>query len=1238
MGEQQRIVNAWRFGILSILLILAFLASGIGFCVVNIEKNVASVLHLNAADNNVVRYWGTETGEIDNRKGISSGGFAERRDKVCYISNAGELAYMRYAISSSGRINSTEDYTGYTFELSNNIDLSVDSANCYDYVRDEHGDIIYEDGKAKEELITVYPYWVPIEIGTLGKNKNITFNGNGYKITGLHIKYDDMSTAKNAGFFASMIGGAVTNVTFVDPVIEYSYQGTSIKEDDASRPEHPSEVCVGVVAGAADSTYISNVNIINPTISVTTDNDNAHNFCVGSVIGKLSFTRKNESESINVSWPKQWGLDRVKICKDANDNTKQPSITMQVKQGTDENTTYGKATYGYLGGLVGVNVSSKIINSTFQDALLVPNIAGGVEGTYYVGGIAGLTTQVAPASNLIVAAGLYNNLVLNIDLATIADGATRYCGNLVGRVYAGSWVYNNLVVGVAHGYGNDGKLWKDVTNNKVYYDKESTVVDCIGHTLNGADQYYFTNRGQIGDCISSGDHTHCTTHQEYMTLSENEKIQFDEVYYDFGIGENAGTQMAEYNWGFVSVADYNSSDFVTNKVYYHDGDNIASTYSKNDLMSYIDNFYTKDGEGQRLDDQKGLLFYASLPIIRFEVGLTIDKTNPVTNEELSYEDKLLETVYQFCRWSSGPVLGDLFGEKYTITFKASGYTYEKYPDNYPDESLRGKLMKPTSDAYFSEGENSYVNKNNNEQNILRNYQQYIYETEAKPVCEGYKFLGWKIENYEDVKPSSLSFPDKLKPYVDADGYYIFGSERVTEARTLVAMWELGEFYVSFYQRNPDPDSNHDDELLNPHEEVVEGETFHYSYKVKYDRSITYPADPASVNGFRFEGWYTKVPDDGVVNSDVYKWDTAQRMPGDNLKLYTGWKNNFEKLSELLDNKTYKKYFAYTIGRDINDNEVVEFNPNVEDQDLDSNILWFEDETGADFKQKYHTALTARNQEDKNNYGTLITNLEDSFNHLKIDPLKLKQLDAFDETRTENSCPFLYENESYLSYISQKEKVNKFADTQPYENLTWSDEEDRITKYKGVLVTYFTYYYEQMKEEFEALKFKDNLVKPNGMLLDEVDAMIKKYINLKAEYNSLVNNGEYEKYDMRALEDAKESVEAYWEFNSLSNTPLKEIEAAVAAYEAAWNNKQLKTASTDGNGGSTDNSDSKKKSSVGMSPVVLSVVVVTVLAALTFGYIGVDFVINRRRLTKKRVANVKDNNNNKVTADDDDTYI
>ncbi len=1215
MGAQHKKFNGLRISILSVLVVLAFLMSGVGVWIIDLENTFAPILKLNASDDpqqnnnsefnpeSVDRYWGTVDGEYDDRDGIRSGGFAERKDKVCYIRTPGELAFMRYVITTSGKASTTENYDGYTFILENDIDLSIASHN----VKDENNN-----------SVELHPYWAPIEIDALGtgKNKNIVFDGNGKTITGMKIKYDGITTAKNAGFFASMIGGAVMNVTFKDPEIIYNYNGISVKDDDPNRPTEPSEICIGVIAGEAESTYINNVEIVNPKITFTSDNVNAHNFCVGNAVGKLSLTRKNKETTINTFSPKQWGLDKVKVCKE---DAKTPTMTITINKGVETydnemgqtvTTNLGKATYGYFGGLVGANVTSKIINSTIQDAVITPVIADDVAGTYYVGGIAGYSTQIAAGETLVVAAGLYNNLVLNVNLGTITDSNTRYWGNLIGQIFMGSWAYNNLVIGATN---NSNILWGNVSNSKVVYDVVHNVDHCIGHVLGGFDPYYLVDyahndlRHRGSGCAAQYSNEYCSVHQERTGVDRSVKIDNDT--YSFGTEED----MSNYNFTFASLSVFNSSVFVTDKKYELAAGAINDS-SFFDLMSNVADYKLKSDSSQI---KKGLLFNVALPILTYEIGLTVNETNP-NGEPLGAEDKLYEAVYQFCRWSTSPLgFGKYFGEKYNITFDSAGFDGEH---GYTNETGVGTISTP----HFS-ADNTGVGSDVDVRIVERSYQQLVYPVED-PVCEGYKFLGWKIKGYTSGLTSTIDESNRgLSSLVDENGFYKF-DERVSTNRALVAIWKLDQFYINYWY--VDPEGKEENRLLNDNTETVtvEGQevTKHYSYKVSYNDVMPKLENQTSDKGYEFRGWYEDVSAKGIVDEldrhyflDENGNEINKRMPGRHLDLYTGWEDSFNTLRKTVYDKVYVEYNEHYL-------------------DYFDNIL------GAAYHSAYTAAADAMRDLDKSRTTELLTNLRQNFSILKVEPKKLIYINesegkfqpAFDPSKKENSCPFLYDKNAYLEYMTIKEQVEKYAKTDPYADLRWDSENERKTKYKDVIDRY-VFYYERLNKSFNALalNLKDSVISAGGLSSKEVKDLIARYEDLEARYKELYDTGKYALYDVKELEVAEKEAKDCWVEYS-RNLGLKEIKSVVENYATAFSNLKTKNAVSDEN----NTQNGAKEGGLGISPIVLSVIVVALLAVVTFGYIGFDFGLNKRRVAKNRAAGILPVVEEKSKNDDDDTYI
>lgn len=1150
MGAKQKKINSWSFGIFSVLLIFACLMMALGTNLVGLQKVVPLVL---TADDEihdgseVERYWGID-------KGIRSSSYAQQENKVCYIRTAGQLAYMSYALTKSGSIESTEDYTGYTFVLENDIDLSK----------------IYIQNIGK----TVYPFWTPADVGSLGKNQNIHFNGNGHKIIGMRVKYEYTRTPYNAGFFANIIGGVIENVTFVNPTIVYSYLGTSVAETNPARPKKPTDVCVGVIAGAADSTYINQVNIVNPNITFTTDNVNAHNFYIGTAVGKLSLTTKfneeNKIATINTVSPKQWGLDTVSVYQDDNlkeDASTQTAVRINISQGSATNTTFGKACYGYFGGLVGANISSKVINSTIRSYNFLPQVASTTDGTYYVGGVAGLTTQITTAEDLLVASGLYNNLLLNLNLGEITTTSSRYCGDLVGRVYSGGWVYNNLVIGNMP----YGRLWADVSNSLIRVGEHAG--DCVYHINGALDPYYFDeNSNYIGDlgCHYAEDEVDGHT---YVYCSkqghQNKTVRLDDAF-------STETEMAKYNFSFISLTSPEYETFMDTIVY---APNEDDKYSQFDLMSSV-------------DVDHGLLYFAVLPILKYETGLTIYEIDPNTNQAPTDEERLLEAVYQFRLWSKTPGLGSYFGAECSIKFIA----------NYQDDLI--------SDAYFVEDNGYGLIQVGPEKEVIRNYQQVIYEPD-EPVCEGYEFLGWKIPGWEQDNADISTCP--YVQYLDNNGFYQFGRERIAqEQRTFVAIWKLKTYTVSYiirqYTSNDGGKTYTYQDIpyeLKPTENVPFGNTL---------KGFSSEEQPTSNQGLRFIGWYAEPLGFNEDADPELAWKFGQangdKMPGQDIALYAGWINNFTELSLLLGD-------ADEADHEEKQTIYYKYYKNYE--------IYFSDASGLAYRNAFRAAWDARANEDNSNASELLANLKNTFAALRVAPKKLLNTPAFDETLIENSCPFLYKKDAYLTYQTVKNRTEKYAN---------AEADDSVLKNIDAYIDK----YEQISEWFDALKnnLKDTVAEA-GLNSTRVKDLIKKYQKLEKDYQELIDSGEYHKYDTSRLDTAADTAKAIWTEKTNNTSVLRDVESVVADFENAFKNLQVKSnTSTDVNVPSDKKKNNKQNSSfnLGMPPVLFSVLIVAILVAGVAGYIGIDFALNKRRLKSSNKGSVAQ----QTETPDDETYI
>ena len=1135
MGKQQTKFSSLRRSFLIVLMAFSCLLLAYGYCLLDVRANLqCETKNVQAQDaGSQDLFWG---------KDIKQDNIVRSGNKI-YIDRAGGLAYFNYLLTNSAESSSTEDYSNYTVVLNNDIDLSITLGN---------GDAIN-------------PLWMPIEIGDYGKHRNITFDGAGFSISGLHIKYTitDEETPRNVGFFAEMYGGVFKNVTFKNPIIDYEYQGESLAANDENRLDAPNEIGVGVIAGVADSTYIENVTIENPTINVTTDNLNGHNFYVGSAVGKMNFTANMVKEdgdevrkSINTVTPTQWGINTVNVIKTDNVST---GLNFTVNEGNAAGTEYGVAFNAYVGGLVGANVNSKVVNSTLKNVTVNPvctpvNPENEMAGSYFVGGLVGLSTQITSSYRLIVASGLYNNLLLNVNLNDISDATNTentYCGNLVGRVYSGGWIYNNMVIGEMP----YGVLWGQVYNSLLRY----VTDDCIGTYVGGINDYYLNSSNEsYSDCKCRSGY-----YNPYKDSYEEEFVYCGEhgtnFYQILTSREDSGAVevMEEYNFYYASTDDPAFTAFV------EDGEQIDGVWKSNfELMNYF-------------RDENGFLYHAIKPIIDYEVGLTINEKNPETGDDATDMEKMVDAIYQFRSWKydevkKEPVIADFTGLDYKVTFKS----------NSPADSR----------AYWVVNNNGYNEEVSEFQNG-RTYQK-IYQPET-PTCEGYEFKGWKIEGLEQRSTENESSWDaySAKGFIDEDGYYQFGIEELLEPdRSFVAIWNKKEFNVKFVVRE---------------EGVLDKD--HYSYNIFYGNTLSKPEDPVSTQGYKFVGWFLEedLPEDGEdadVNRQWVFGAEGTKMPGRDIVLYSGWVDNINMLRGLIaEGSLYHSYFV-------------------------NYKIYFEDAVGQAYYDAFDAALAAKESTENLQVPvpTLLENLENAFAALKVDPNKLLNLPAFDESRIENICPFLYKDDARMRYQTFKQTVKQYI---------YSNETDRTN------IDAYIKNYENMTNLFESLKLDENLnssVKDAGGIdSDQVKNLVEKYLTLQTKSNAL-DKDKYSNETLMNLEVAEAQLNKLWNAES-GDQNLREIELAVDAYEAAIAN--LKPASAvnpeqPGDDSLTENTGNGAPQ-LPISPMLMGIIVVLVLVAGVGGYIGFDIMKNKNLLLKS-AKNV--NQYNEVIEEDDEGYF
>lgn len=1137
MGKQQTKLSKLRFSVLMLLMLFSCFAFVLGYALLDLKQFGVSAKKTNLMASVEDFYW----------TNMHSGGFSsDNGNKTYYIDSPAQLAYLNYELTrTGGNLGFADDYTGCTFVLLNDIKMDEIPANGF-------GDVT--------------PLWTPIEIGNNGRNRNITFDGNGKSIIGLHIKYENDATPRNVGFFAEMYGGVFKNVTFESPVITYEYQGESKAADDPNRPLAPVEIAVGVIAGSADSTYIENVTIKNPSVTVTTENTNGHNFYVGAAVGKMSFTAQivgegenKERKSINTVTPSQWGLNTVNLLKTDDVST---GITLQVNEGDDVGVTYGAATNVYFGGLVGVNINSKIVNATLRgieiNPIYTPKAVEPMEGNYYVGGLAGLSTQIVWDKDLIVAAGLYNNLLLDVILGDITSVTkNNYCGQLLGYGYSGVWIYNNMVIGDMPLAYND--YWGTVFNSAIYCLTDNPQ-ECIANFVGGLDEYYIgvnheTNTNtQFPSCLKKINSTtpYGDSHTEdFVWCAQHGHTQVSLGYQLDNTG-SPDKKMKDYNYYFESTSSPEFIDFKDELIEFQE-DGVLITKNNFELMNYF-------------QQEEGKLYHAIQPILKYEDGLTVKK-------ESSAYDKTVDAIYQFRTWDfdtekNEPTISSYTGLDYTVTFVA----------NSP--------INPYSYAYWP-AESIGQQYNVDELEVGRTYQ--IITRPQDPICSGYDFVGWKIEGLVEGSPEWINFRDR--GYIDANGFYLFDEEHreqiLKPGRRFLAQWKVKDFVVHFVVRE-----NGNEKVFEDYPQEV----------VVYGNTINGPSTlPISKQGNQCVGWFLEenLPE-GKEDADASKqWRfglDGDLMPGEELWLYSGWINNFKVLGNLLEDPNYIAY-------------------------CDNYEVYFEDELGQAYYNAYMAAYNALTANDTSNTNGLLQNLENTYHALRVDPQKLLALEAFNEDRMENLCPFLYDYQVRMAYNTYKETVKQYVD---------SDATD-TANIEGYIM-----HYNKLSELFNELK---NNLNPSvnlvgGTSAKEVQDLVKKYLDLNIKSEAL-DKEVYSNDSLAVLEEAEAKVEQLWT-SQATNPNFKDVELAMNAYESAIQNLKLASA-VDVGGGNIDEDVDEESSApqLPISPMLLGVIIVLALGGAVGGYIGFD-ILKHKRLALKNVKTV--NQYNEIIEEDDEGYF
>ena len=781
---------------------------------------------------------------------------------------------------------------------------------------------------------------------------------------------------------------------------------------------------------------------------------------------------------------------------------------------------------------------------------------------------------------MIVAAGIYNNLLRDVNLSgTISQRLPNnldtneppdatYCGSLVGRIYAGSWVYNNLIAGGSV----PTDFWGQVCNSNLPISLNS---GCVGHDLGMLDDYYFNNgsyRGSTGCTlaktrINGETYYYCGNLQHQADL-----VQLASEY-------SSAANMAKYNYHFETWYSNDANDYTDYTNFRGNTLGLMSSMKCDNENNIYGSFYTM----------------ASL-ILQYELGLTVNEKDTVTGSDLTRDEQLLAAVYQFRRWQTdednhnAPILGDYYGTPCKLTF------------------ITNHQIGLKSDAYFA---NRYTEKS-----IQRIFQQTMVKPSEDPTCEGYEFVGWKMKldsidqiianndyynSYADVKKSDYPDDEKIQAHLNDDGTYDFEhpGNIAEDAYTFVAVWQINTYTV--YYKIEDENGNWVSFDKPSSEQVDFGGTI---------IGVKESDQPASRSGYVFVGWYLEadLPQDGEDADINKKWrfgQTGYKMPAYDIELFAGWLDNFNMLRTLLNDETYVDYNSHY-------------------------LIYFNDVSGQNYHNAYVAANTAKETNDTSDVDALLGNLETYFKALRVDPEKLLTLAAFDETLIQNTCPFLYDAAYYTSYETFKKRMK--------DDYIYRTDEDILTNINGYINNY-----ETMNRLFEGLNdnLRNSVIRAGGVESTTITALVEKYQELEERYNALLS--ESEKYDMSTLEAAKSLANQYWsEINK--DLDLRDVQFAVTNYENALNNLKVKTVdNNDSNGNNQSNSSDKAASNsanqiskLGVSPVILSIIAVSVLAAGVIGFIGVDVLLNKRRVGKVKTEGAK--NEKSSTVPDEDTYI
>ncbi len=856
--------------------------------------------------------------------------------KTIYIMDEGELANLNRALTMN-----VNDYSGYTFILASDLDMSKK----------------YPSSESKEPVPAV---WTPINT-TPGTNTGIIFDGNGKKISNLLMIMNDDETVTDGvranngfGFFGNLTGCTVRNVTFENPVIKYTYVGDSKTSTDPERPTAPVPVGIGVVAGIAENAYVNKVNIVNPQITVTTNNANGHSLYVGGVVGKMVYDAYDATPLLqSVTNPDdptdvehRWGVDTVTVT--AGEGTK---FDVTVTPGSETyNQTYGMATFGYIGGVVGYNNSAKVINSKVQGLNINPQIPENAFGNYYVGGLAGFSMLRVKTLNDVVLAGVINNVIIdstvtsgNVNTDSIARTVySVHSGALVGQIYD-SWVYNNIAINDDKSLPLYGSFWNRKYN--IFYDS------CLGYfdyeRLLGSDYFLIGEETVLaGETVTTLDFSRCKPQlYGYYWVCRHHTVKDDKVIFPY-LSDNSENENFE-----LYANQYN---FQMTKQEF-------ATFKNGAVFGKFADFENKDGNFFEIGKQRVL--YEAPYRGTAEPG----------KGDYNDQTRIRKAVNELRVWkvdeNGEPGFGDNLGYDYDVVFHANG---ENMKHDFGDAGRANA-------GWVQKGEYEYMDTILTQKIKKYKYKEKIESLTGQemPTCEGWKFDGW----YADADCQDRD---------ESEQFNFATAEMKGSTINLYAKWVVKTYDVEYYLDEND------------------AEPYRVDHGVVYGSYIMKPADPElpateqflgkSFAGYWYylEAYYEYDENGNPVGEPEYReagewvFDNVENyspMPGQVLKLYAGIQDDFVILREVMESTEVQ--FALT----------------------------HQDCYTADSFKIFQTAYdngravmeASSNLPDDQTVSQVVATIRDTLAALVVNIEAFKALPPFDENVDQNRYPFLYQD-------------------------------------------------------------------------------------------------------------------------------------------------------------------------------------------------------------------------------------